>query len=129
MCPTTVPVAESRQGTLAFVASINAADLDAATRRFSRYACLLTPGATAVRGREAIRPILAQLIVADTQIASESIGVVSAGDSLLVRERWRICSRGSDGIPFVRPSVATLLWRRLESDWMVAIAAPWGWGE
>lgn len=100
-----VPIAESRQGILTFVAAINAADLDAPTRRFTR-----------------------PVDRADTQIVSEPFGVVSAGDSLLVRERWRIRSRGSDGVPFSRPSVATLLLRCLGSDWMLVIAAPWGWG-
>lgn len=122
-----VSIAESRRSTLAFTDAINGAELDAATRLFTRDACLLTPDATAVRGRRAIRPILAQLIAVDTQIFSEPSGVLSAGDSLLVRERWRMRSRGSGAAPFVRCCLAVLVLCRLESDWKLAIAAPWGW--
>jgi uncharacterized protein (TIGR02246 family) len=117
-----------RESTLAFATAINAADLDAAARCFTRDACLVTPDATAINGREAIRPILAQLIAARTQISVEFSNALRAGDSLLAREHWRIRSQGAGDVPFVQRCAATLLLRRLESDWKLAILAPWGLG-
>ena len=121
-------IAAPQQGMAAFARAINEADLDAATACFARDACLITPDATAIRGREAIRPLLAQLIARRTEIAVEASGLLPAGDIALVRERWTIHSDGAGGARFTQSSTPTLILRRIDGAWKLAIAAPWGWG-
>lgn len=111
---------------LTFAATLNNGELDAATSCFAREGCLITPDATAIRGRESIRDILAQLIARRAEIAVELSATLTAGDVALAHERWRICSEGAENVPFVQVSTPTLVLRCIEEDWKLAIAAPWG---
>lgn len=121
-------VAKPTASTVSFAAAINAADLQAATHCFTRDACLITPDATAIRGRAEIRPILAQLIAMESKIEVKASSMLVAGEVALGSERWRICSAGMKGMVFERNSDPTLVLRYLEDVWKLAIATPWGWG-
>jgi uncharacterized protein (TIGR02246 family) len=115
-----------REGTRALAASISRGDLDAAAHCFTKDACLLTPDATTVRGREGIKPILRQLIAAGSKIEVQESSIVLAGEVALVTERWQVTSAGSEGAPFTRTLTPTLVMRRLEGAWKLAVAMPWG---
>jgi len=112
--------------TRALAASISRGDLAAATTCFTKDACLLTPDATVVRGREEVRQILRQLIAAGSRIEVQESAIVLAGEVALGTERWRMSSAGSGGAPFTRALTATLVLRRLEGVWKLAVADPWG---
>jgi ketosteroid isomerase-like protein len=114
------------ESTRVFAESISGGDLDGATYCFAKDACLLTPDATVVRGREEIRPILHQLIVLETQIEVQESSIVLAGEVALGTERWVVSSAGSEGTPFTRTLTPTLVVRQLEGVWKLAIAMPWG---
>jgi len=114
-----------RESTRALAASITRGDLDAAAHCFAKDACLLTPDATAVRGREEIKPILHQLIVAGSQIEVQDSSIVLAGDVALGSERWIVASAGSEGSPFTRTLTPTVVLRQIEEVWKVAVAMPW----
>jgi ketosteroid isomerase-like protein len=122
------PPASPRETTRAFAAALNAADIDAATHCFAKDACLVTPDATAIRGREEIRPILAQLIARRTRIEVTASSLLAAGEVALGSERWTIRSAGPEGVVFAQDSSPALVLRNLEGAWKLAIAAPWGWG-
>jgi ketosteroid isomerase-like protein len=122
------PPASPREITRVFAEAINASDLHAATYCFAKDACLLTPDATAIRGREEIRPVLAQLIARQTQIEVLASSVLLAGDLALGSECWRIRSAAAEGAVFAQESRPALVMRNLEGAWKLAIAAPWGWG-
>lgn len=107
--------------------ALAAGDLESAAACFARDGCLITPDATAVHGREWIRPVLAQLIAQRIEVAVELSQVVSGGDVRLVRERWKVRT-GVESARFVQILHPTLVLRRIDSDWKLAIAAPWGWG-
>jgi ketosteroid isomerase-like protein len=115
-------------GTLAFARAINQGDLSGATNCFALDACLITPDSTAIRGREEIRPIIAQLIARQTQIEVLSSSVLAAGEVALGSERWRISAAGPEGDLFAQESRPMVVARRLEGGWKLAIAALWGWG-
>lgn len=115
-----------QDGTRAFAEAIGRGDLDAAAGCFAKDACLLTPDATAVRGREEIRPILHQLIVLGTRIEIQESAVVLAGEVALGSERWRIESAGSEGETFTRTLTPTIVLRHIEGLWKLAVAMPWG---
>ncbi len=118
--------AEPSSCTRAFAAAINSCDLEAASRCFSKEACFLTPDSTAVRGREEIRPILHQLIVARSNIEIQGSSFVTAGEVALGSEQWLLSSAGLEGEPFSRTLNPTLVLRRIEGAWKLAVAMPWG---
>jgi len=115
-----------RESSRALAASISRGDLDAAAHCFAKDACLLTPDATAVRGREEIKPILHQLIVARSQIEVQDSSIVLAGEVALCNERWLVTSAGSEGTPFTRTLTPTMVMREIEGAWKLAVAMPWG---
>lgn len=106
---------------------LSAGKLDAAASCFARDACLLTPDATAVHGRERIRPLLAQLIARHAQIEVALSSVLIAGEVAFVQERWTVRSDGVEGSRFEQVCEPTLVLRWIEGHWKVVIAAPWGW--
>jgi ketosteroid isomerase-like protein len=126
MPASTVDMSTPATATSAFCRAVNEGDLDAARGCFTRDACLVTPDRTAVRGRDEIGAILAQLIAAGAQVSIQVSAVLSGGDVALANQRWRIRS-GSPAAAFERDSASTLVLRRVESRWKLAIAAPWGW--
>ncbi len=109
-----------------FAVALGSGDLDGATACFARDACLITPDATAVRGRNSIRPLLAQLILVRTEIAIQLSSVLVVADAALLRGRWAIRSNGSDGARFERITNPILVAHQIEAEWKLRIAAPWG---
>jgi ketosteroid isomerase-like protein len=114
-----------RESTRALANAISRGDLDSAARCFAKDACLITPDATAVRGREEIKPILHQLIVVGSQIEVQESSIVLAGEVALGSERWLVTSAGSEGSPFTRTLTPTVVLRQIEEVWKVAVAMPW----
>ena len=114
-----------QESSRAFAASISRGDLDAAAHCFAKDACLVSPDATAVRGRDEIRPILHQLIVLESQIEVQESSVLAAGEVALGTERWLVTSPGSEGSPFTRALTPMLVLRQLEDVWKLAVALPW----
>jgi uncharacterized protein (TIGR02246 family) len=114
------------ESTRAFADFISRGDLDAAASCFAKDACLLTPDATVVRGRDQIRPILRQLIASGSRIEIQESSVVLAGEVALGTERWVITSAGSEGEPFSRTLTPTMVMREVEGIWKLAVAMPWG---
>lgn len=118
-----------RSTCLLFTALINTGKLDGATACFGREACLLTQDATAVHGRERIRPLLSQLIARRAQIAVEMSNILVAGDIAFGRERWAIGIDGVEGARFNQSCDTDLVLHRIEGLWKLALLAPWGWGQ
>lgn len=114
------------QSSRVFAASISRGDLDAATSCFAKDACLLTPDATVVRGRDEIRTILRQMIASGSRIEVQESSVVLAGEVALGTERWVVTSAGSEGEPFSRTLTPTMVMRQVEGFWKLAVAMPWG---
>jgi ketosteroid isomerase-like protein len=119
---------ESGAACPSFLRALNERDLGRACACFAREGCLITPDGTAVRGRERIRPLLAQLIALRTEIEVELSSVLSAGDLALASERWTIRCDGVEGSRFAQASNPTMVLRRLGTEWKLEIAALWGWG-
>src|SRR6476659_1260588 len=100
--------------TLALAESISRGVLHAAAHCFAKDACLITPDATAVRGRAEIRPILQQLIALESRIEVQESSVVLAGEVALGNERWLLTSSGPEREPFTRTLTPTMVMRHLE---------------
>lgn len=110
-----------------FAQALNRGDLDSATACFARNGCLITPDATAVQGRESVRPVLAQLVVQRTKVLVETSNSIRGGEVVLARERWRIRAGEPEGMPIEQTLNAVLVLRWIEDSWKLEIAAPWGW--
>jgi len=122
----TLEIPRPLHGCLSFARALSAGDLDGATACFARDGCLITPDATAVHGRERIRPLLAQLIARRTEIEIELSNVVTAGEVVLASERWRMRSGPGGEAPRIEQVLSpTLVLRFVEGEWKLAIAAPW----
>ncbi|MDQ2630160.1 MAG: nuclear transport factor 2 family protein [Actinomycetota bacterium] len=110
-----------------FIRALSEGDLDSATACFARKGCLITPDATAIEGRDSIRPVLAQMIARQTKVLVEASYSLTGGGVVLARERWRIRVGEPDGGPIDQILDATLVLHWIEDTWKLAIAAPWGW--
>jgi ketosteroid isomerase-like protein len=121
------PVPSPTRTCLSFARAVSAGDLDRAAACFARDGCLLTPDATAVHGREHIRGVLAQMVSRRTEIQVELSSAVSAGEVILVHQRWRIRSGEQPEERFEQTFDAVLILQRIEGAWKLSIAAPWGY--
>jgi ketosteroid isomerase-like protein len=108
----------------AFSSALRAGDLESASDYMAKDSCLVTPDATIVSGRGAIRGILAQLIAQRPEISIEPGTVLTAGDIAFVAQRWRLRLEASSP-PYVQDVNPILVLRREEGDWKLAITAPW----
>jgi ketosteroid isomerase-like protein len=113
---------------LLLAGAISRGDLESAAACFLRDGCLITPDATAVHGRDRIRPVLAQLIARHTEIEVEFSNAIRAGGTVLAHERWQAHFGGIDCPRITQSWNPTLVLRQTEEHWRLAIAAPWGWG-
>jgi ketosteroid isomerase-like protein len=129
MSTTTLGAETPEAVTRAFADSVTRGDLEAAAYCFAKDACLVTPDATTVRGRDDIRPILRQLIISGCQIEVQDSSMLLAGEIAFGTERWLLTTPGSEGTPFTRSLAPTMVLRRLEAVWKLAVALPWGRGE
>jgi ketosteroid isomerase-like protein len=111
-----------------FTGALNRGDLQAAIACFARDACLITPDATAIHGRDQIRPLLAQMVIRQTEIRVESASAIGAGEVILAQERWRVRA-GPPEPARVEQLDATLVLGLIEAEWKLTIVAPWGWGQ
>ncbi len=125
---TTVATQTPEKVTRAFAESVTRGNLEAAARCFAKDACLVTPDATTVRGREDIRPILHQLIASGYRIEVQESSMLLAGEIAFGTERWVITTPGSEGKSFTRALTPTMVLRQLEGAWKLAVAIPWGRG-
>lgn len=128
MATTTLVAEAPEQVTRAFADSVSRGNLEAAAACFAKDACLVTPDATTVRGRDDIRPILRQLIASGAQIEVQESSMLVAGEIAFGTERWLLTSPGSEGKPFTRPLAPKMVLRRLEGVWKLAVALPWDRG-
>lgn len=108
----------------AFASALSAGDLERAAACFARDGCLITPDETAIHGRDQIRSVLAQMVVRRTEVEVDLSNSVSAGDVMLVNERWRVRT-GEGSAQFEQTLHPTLVLRRIETAWKLSIAAPW----
>ncbi len=118
----------TRMACLSLPQLLSVGDLPGAAGCFARDACLLTPDATAIHGRDGIRPVLAQLIARRPHIEVEAGSVIVAGDAAFANQRWQLTAQGAEGSRFEQAYNPSLVLRQIEGSWKVAIAALWGWG-
>jgi ketosteroid isomerase-like protein len=121
------PRSSARDPSIALAAALSAGDLEAASICFARDACLITPDATTICGRQNIRSILHQLIALRPSAHVEQRSLLVAGEVAIASEGWTIRIAAA-GTPFAQTSLSSAVLRRVEDTWKLQISAPWGWG-
>lgn len=106
---------------------MEAGDLKTATAGFTRDGCFLTRDATAINGRERIAEVLGQWVDRRPQFRIEPASLLVLGDLVLANERWTMCFQPDGSSALREETSATLLLRWVESEWKLALLAPWGW--
>ena len=109
-----------------FVSAVASCRPKAAAAWFAADSCLITPDGTSVHGREQIRKLLEQLIARRTVIEMDLLTVHEAGDVARASGRWTLTLDGPEGSRFVQACNPTVVLRRIERNWRLAIVAPWG---
>jgi uncharacterized protein (TIGR02246 family) len=107
-----------------FAAALRAGDASLAAALFSRHGCFVTPDATVVQGRPAIRDILQQIVDLAGELRIEQRTMLRAGDVALGSELWTMRDgRGADA-PH-RSTRSTIVLNRVEGSWRIAVVDPW----
>ena len=112
----------------AFADAVRRGDSEAGAACFSREACLVTPDATAIRGRAEIARILAQVCALRIELHVQPLAApLIAGDTALSSERWTVRSGPAGTLRLVQAFGSRTVLRHLEGGWKLTLAAPWGW--
>jgi ketosteroid isomerase-like protein len=61
-----------------------------------------------------------------SRIDVELSTLVRAGDVAYAHQRWVLSSAAAEGERYVQRLAPTFVLRRLDDDWKLAIAIPWG---
>lgn len=71
--------------------------------------------------------MLAQMVSRRTEIEVELSSAIAAGDVILASQRWRIRCGDPGERRLEQRANAVLVLRRIEAEWKLSIAAPWGY--
>ena len=109
----------------ALTAAISAGDLKQAAECFAEVAAFVTPDGTAVRGREAIITLLAQMVEQKAVIDVEPSGLLTVGDLALLNQRWRMTMRSNSAGTYTQLLTPLLILRQHGSQWKCSLVSPW----
>jgi ketosteroid isomerase-like protein len=105
----------------AFVAAINAGDIDAALELWLDDAVLLGPRDAALRGRDAIRGVLTTLIENGTKLAFESVTSYAAGPAAVRTGKLRMSAHRVNGAGFDGVATFLTVYAHAHGGWLIAI--------
>jgi uncharacterized protein (TIGR02246 family) len=124
-----VEAADADAAVYGFVAAVGAGDAVSAAACFTRKGCLVTPDGTAVHGRADIARLVAQLISRRTEVEIEQLAIRPAGDVALATGYLKMRSDAAEGARIAQGCEPTVVLRRVEGTWKIAILAPWAFHE
>ncbi|MHB8233270.1 MAG: YybH family protein [Solirubrobacteraceae bacterium] len=112
----------------AFLAAINARDLDRAVELWREDAVIVQPDGQPLRGREAIAGALRALIESRVELKTEIASIVEAGDVALVSGALTLSLQNGDSPDghFTSRSNSVVIYKRSADGWRIALDAPWG---
>jgi uncharacterized protein (TIGR02246 family) len=110
----------------AFVASINAGDLQDALGLYCDDAVLLAPDGQCARGVQAIEELLRGLLAMQVEMETRIENVIEAGDIAVASEAWTMRLGAPNGTRNEQHGESIVLFTHTPSGWRFLIDAPWG---
>ena len=109
------------------IESINRKDVEAALALYAPDAVFVAEPGKPVRGKEAIRPVLANFIALSPTLRSEVDDTIEYGETALFYSKWVLHGTGPDGKPVQMNGVSSdILRRQADGKWLIAVDNPWG---
>ncbi len=113
----------------AFVARLNAGDLDGAAALYEEDARFVAPSGEILVGRTAIREVLAELIAAQTRFGFRVVRCVTAGEVAVLYTDFDGEREDPSGEPIAINSCAIeVLRRQVDGGWKLIVGDPNGRG-
>jgi uncharacterized protein (TIGR02246 family) len=111
---------------LKFAKALSAGELEVAAALFAEGALFRTAEGPLLRGREAIRELLASLIEADVEMTVSLGTVLETADVAVASEEWTMNMTDPDGVGQEVSGRSTVVFGRAARGWEIAIDSPWG---
>jgi uncharacterized protein (TIGR02246 family) len=109
----------------AFTERVHARDLDGLVALYEPSAVFEPQPGVAVRGRDAIRQSLAELLALRPTMVSNTLQVLRADDVALVVNEWNLTGTGPDGGEVrQRGRSADVVRRQRDGSWLVLVDKP-----
>ncbi len=123
-----MPTATPADLLAAFLAAVNARDLDAAVELWREDAVIVQPDGRPLRGRQAVAEALRALIESSVELQTEVASIVEAGDIALVSGTLTLSVQNGDAPDgrFTSRSSSVVVYKREPDGWRIALDAPWG---
>lgn len=107
--------------------AINRKDLESALALYEPDAIFMPEPGKHVKGKEAIRPVLAGFIALNPTLRGETDQTIEHGDLALFYSKWNLTGMGPDRKPVRMGGVSSdVLRRQADGKWLIAIDNPWG---
>jgi uncharacterized protein (TIGR02246 family) len=104
-----------------------AGDLEAMMELYEPDAAFAPQPGETVTGRDQIRAALEGFLAVKPRMDGTIEKVLTAGDTALVTNRWRLAGTAPDGTPVrMAATSADVLRRRPDGSWGIVIDDPWG---
>jgi uncharacterized protein (TIGR02246 family) len=122
-------MAQGRPGDMhqEFARHFNSGDMDSLIALYTPDAALVPQPGQVVKGQAAIREALQGFLALRGKIELETIYVVEAGDTALMRGQWRLTGTGPDGQPVALSGKSNeVLRKQPDGRWLYAVDHPYG---
>jgi uncharacterized protein (TIGR02246 family) len=107
--------------------AFNRGDLDAMLAFYEEDAIMLFAPGQAVRGRDALREALLELLALKPVASHHAIHVIESDDLALWNSAWTVTGTAPDGAPVELSGSNAVIFRKgPDGGWRVAIENPWG---
>ena len=107
--------------------AFNAGDLEGLMALYAPDACLVPQPGQPVQGHDAIREALGNFLALGAKITIEADYVLESKDTALMRGRWQLTGKASDGQPLdMRGRSSEVVRRQPNGDWVYVIDHPYG---
>lgn len=109
-----------------FLDALEARNIDELTAIYDPEAVFVPPDAEPVRGIDAIRKHLAEMLESDPRLESETILAVRSGDTAMLRARWSLTYRSPEGRVVTEQGESTEIVRlKADGTWKCIIDCPY----
>lgn len=109
-----------------FLEAIESGDSRPLPGLLCRDVCFITQDATAIRGRDRVAALVAQLMAAGIDVRSLSSYTLRIADFALVSAQWRL-GLNARAASLLQTTEASLALSLREGSWKLLLVAPWGW--